>query len=352
MAMPANAQHAALAHSLSLKPASQNPFLSAGAMTAVQQNAPHLLPHLAAIAANPTLLAHATSGGSRGAGGSGGAAMGQPSATDPTGSSNPNRGVGYGQMLMGRQSNVRHNLLGWKATAVTTGGANQIVTSTPLLSFKPNRIVIAPTLIVAGNSIQQFQVGVRPQFAATTAEPFDVYGPTTYSGEVDFDVIPAAIAMSAYVNTTASATFYACSIGEVIGQPYRPYSSKLQVAGLGSTTVAAGASATIALSPLIDYTVRKIALTPGAAYSDAFIITSITCGVQNQLMSTDPIPASVFSDLYPLFLDLDKVSAAVPLTLIVQNITTASAVFQGTTRGDVDPSQLSRWGSMTSSAQG
>lgn len=354
--MQANDKHAAYAMKLSKLPTGSNPLLSHSAMQAVQAKQPSLVPHLQAIAMHPQLSALATNGAGAQTlpGGSAGAGPTQVSATDPTGASNVNRSVGWGAgaSTSRRLPNVRHNILGFTAQSVASATSNVKVTATPAVNFKGQRIVLAPTVVSATGQISGVTVGVRPQFAASTGEPFDVYSPTSYGGEIDMDVCPAAIQISAYISNSAtvSFSFYGAIVGEAVGVPYRPLSSKLQVAGLGATVVTAGATATITLAPQMDYTVRRISLTPGGTFSDGFIITQILCGVQNQLMSGDPIPASVFNDLFPLAIDLDKINAATNLQIVVQNILTVSAVFQGTTRGDVDPQDLAKWGPMQSAA--
>lgn len=334
--------HVTYARKLGAMNPAQNPFVNPSAMAALAKQAPHLVPHLMSIAQDPSCYALAM--------GSSGDFSPTGSATDPTGASSRNRGLGWNSGQTLRMPNLRHNILGFKATAVAAGVSGQIFNAKPAVPFKGQRIVLDPISIAAGGSIRGIQVGVRPQFAAVTDEPWDVYGPASYAGDIDLDVCPAAIDITSTVTSVANGTLYGAIIGEAIGQRYRALTSKLQVAGLGSTTVAAGATATITLAPQMDYTIRKLALVPGTGFSDGFVIKSILCGVQNQLMSTDPIPASTFTDLFPVFLDLDKINAATNLSLVVTNVTGGNAVFAGTTRGDVDPSQLAKWGQMQSAA--
>jgi hypothetical protein len=119
------------------------------------------------------------------------------------------------------------------------------------------------------------------------------------------------------------------------------------VGSLGTSgSVAASGAGSLVLTPLIEYTPRKLLFTPGASFADAFIITNITAGIQPQLMSGDPIPASVFTDLFPLFVDFDLCKTNTPLTVYYQNVSAGAAVLKGSSRGDCDPQDLVRYGGL------
>lgn len=302
---------------------SQMNKLSAGAKARVQ-----------AVANNPQLRAIATGKATA------------ASVTDPTGATQPQTnqggtlgyGMGYGHR---RGPSVRHVLLGISVLTLTAAQANVKFSATPLVDFKPDKFVALPGF---NGTIANIQSGVRPQYVSTSGEDADMYQPLSYGSELDLDAVKAAVAIQGQVtngNATATQTFYGAFIGEAVGKAYRPLSSKLQTGSLGTSgAVSSNGTGTLTLTPLLDYTVRKVIFTPGSAFSDAFVITSISSGVLPQLMSGDPIPASVFTDLYPLFVDFDRVSAAVPLSIAYQNVSSGSAVLKGSTRGDCDPNQL------------
>jgi hypothetical protein len=283
---------------------------------------------------------------------------GGASATDPTGAtkgrSNSGGDLGWGSGFGHyRKANIRHVLLGIAATVLTAGQANVQFKATPQVDFKPDAMVVMPGF---SGTIASVQSGVRPQYVSTAAEDADMYQPLSYGRELDLDAVKAAVSIIGQVtnsNATAAQTMYGCFIGEAVGKRYRKLKSKLQVGSLGTSgSVSSNGTGSLTLVPQIEYTTRKIILTPGASFSDAFIITSISCGVQNQLMSFDPLPASVFSDLFPLFLDLDVVKPGVTLTIGYQNVSGGAAVLKGSTRGDCDPEDLVNFQGMTDVGEG
>lgn len=291
---------------------------------------------LNAIMSDPHLASIATSGT-------------PPSATDPTGGtqtkSNAGGTLGWGSGFSHlRSPNIRHVLLGITAVALTAGQANAPFKATPNVGFKPDRMVVMPAF---SGTVAAVQSGVRPQYVNQAAEDADMYQPLSYGGELDLDSVKAAVSIVGQVtnaNATAAQTFYGCFVGEATGTKYRTLTSKLQVGSLGTSgSVSANGTGSLTLTPLLSFTARKVLFTPGSAFSDAFIITSITCGVQPQLMSGDPIPASVFSDLFPLFVDFDPCKPAVPLTVNYQNVSGGAAVLKGSTRGDCDPEELASY---------
>lgn len=357
---------ASMAGAISQLPAHMNPLRSPAAAAKVH---PSVLPKLQAIQANPALHNLATNGqGSTAAAtnainsGAGGSGMAPPAGAtsafgggsdpaDPTGTRVHHGGTGWGagaaQGIM-RDSRVRHVLLGFTALTLTAGQTGALAKATPTVDFKPNRMIAMPGVT---GTIQNIQSGIAPQYVSGAAEDLDMYQPVSYGGEVDLDPVDASVPINAFVNNgnaTAAQTFYGAFIGEAVGIEYREFSSKIMAGSLGTSgSVSASGTGTLTLTPLIRYTTRKISVTPGASFSDAFVITAITAGIQNQLMSGDPIPASVFSDLFPLFVDFDVVKPSVPLAVSYQNVSAGAATLKGTTRGDVDPSDLVRFKKMT-----
>ena len=335
----AHPDHIKMARTLATLDDDRHPLKSATAAAKLSSQARR---NLAAIVADPKL--HAMAVGSDG----GGTVGGGPSATDPTQSHSVNKGLGWGNAFGGRNPMVRHLMLGVTAVTLTAGQANVAWKATPNVDFKLNRFSSMPGF---SGTISGIQAGVRPQYVTNAAEDADMFQPTSYGGELDVDPVKAAVSINGFVNNgnaTASQTFYAAFIGEAVGVKYRKFTSKIMNGSLGTSgSVSANGTGSLVLTPLLQYTARKVLFTPGAAFSDAFIITAITAGVQNQLMSNDPIPASVFNDLYPLFVDFDVVKPSVPLTIQYQNVSAGAAVLKGSTRGDCNPSDLARFGDMT-----
>lgn len=331
--------HRQFAQALSQLPPERHPLKNP---QAARKLAPRGRQLLAGVVADPDLHQMALGNDRSGTIGGG------PSATDPTNVHSVNRGLGWGNAYAGRNPMVRHLMVGVTAVALTAGQANAPFKATPNVDFKPNRFSSMPGF---SGTVSGIQSGVRPQYVSNAAEDADMYQPLSYGGELDLDAVKAAVPINGFVNNgnaTAAQTFYGAFIGEAVGVKYRQFTSKLMDGSLGTSgSVSASGTGSLVLTPLIQYTVRKVLLTPGASFSDAFIITSITAGIQNQLMSNDPIPASIFTDLYPLFVDFDPVKPSVPLTIAYQNVSSGAAVLKGSTRGDVDPADLARYVNMS-----
>lgn len=343
MAQYDRAHLTSMAKALSRLPPNANPLHNPDAHAKLS---PQAQAKVNAIKAGPSLHMQAVSGAS-----SSGQADG-PSATDPTGATKAKTRAG-GDLGWGsgfshlRMPGVRHVLLGVTALTLAAGVTSKMQ-ATPLTDFKPDRFVSMPGF---SGTIAGIQSGLRPQYVSQVGEDADMYQPISYGGELDLDAVKASIAIIGQVtngNATASQTFYGAFIGEALGKKYRAITSKLQVGSLGTSgSVSASGTGSLTLYPLIEYTARKVLFTPGASFSDAFIITSISSGIQPQLMSGDPVPASVFSDLFPLFVDFDPVTANVPLIFNYQNVSAGAAVLKGSTRGDCDPEDLVKYGGLT-----
>lgn len=333
-------------HQLAKLPADKHPFHNPMHMARIARQDPKLHRQLQRIQANPTMAAAASSGGS-GAVSTSAVAGAIPTAADPTGTNVAGQAgnLGWGQMIGGRLPNVRHVLLGFAALALGAGASGQ-ATATPNVAFKGNAFVGMPSVLFGG-TVSQFQSGIRPQYVTLASEDLDMYQPLSYGRELDLDPVKAAVAINATVTNGAAgtATFYGALIGVAVGVKYREQTSKLMNGSLGSSgAVSAGGTGSLTLTPLIGYTPRKVLFTPGSGFSDYFIVTSITAGIQNQLMGVSPIPASVFNDLFPLFVDFDRISPAVPLTVNYQNVSASAGTLKGSTRGDVNAADLAKYG--------
>ncbi len=333
--MVAASHHVEMARNLARLPPHEHPLMSP---TARAKLGPIAQKNIAAIEADPALTAIAKSTNA--------------TATDPTGSRQTDKSVGWGPWETNRNPRVRHVLLGITPALAIAAGATVNVNATPRVDFKGNRVVLFPGF---NGTYANLQSGVRPQYVSAAAEDADMYQPASYGGEIDMDAVKASITISAQVTNNAGGaqSFWGAYMGQVIGQNNRVVGarrlqSKLMNGSLGTSgSVAANGTGSLTLTPLLKYTARKVLVTPGASFSDAFIITNIQAGVQPQLMSPDPIPASVFNDLYPLFVDFDPTSQAVPLIVSYQNVSAGAAVLKGTTRGDVDPRELAQFENMT-----
>lgn len=304
---------------------------------------PAMHSHLTAIMTDPVAASVAL--GSSSSGGSAGAGPQQVGAGDPSGAYNPNRSVAFGASVSGqtkRRSDIRHQILGVAATTMASAGQNQLVKAKPQVSFKGIRFVLHPLTIALGVTLSQMLVGTTNQLAGNTQTPGDVFGPTSYAGDIDFSLCNPAIDISFYVNSGLAGTFWAGLIGLVKGKVIAPKHTKVQALGLTPQIIGSNSTVTFAYNPQLTFVPRKVALTPGTMYSDSLLITNVQCGQMLQTASSDPYPASLHSDLFPVDLDWDLISPAVGLQFTVQNTTNEQAVFQGIAYGDVDPNELAR----------
>jgi hypothetical protein len=338
MTIPLTDKHTAFA----MKLGKMNPAARSQALVQHLQN-PEMAPHVQAIMSDPTHAALATGASTRGAGGSAGADDDQSGATDPSGAFNPNRALGFGgSQNQRRLHNMRHQILGFGAAALVSNGINQPVKAKPLVSFKGLRWVVSPLVIAAGVTLSTILVGTTNQTAGNTLFPCDVFGPASYAGDFDMSLCAPAIDISALANSANAVTWSGGIIGLVKGKPVRPQHTKVQALGLSPQQIPPNSTVSFSYNPQLDFVPRKIAITPGTAFGDNLTVNNVQCGQMLQTASPDPYCAALHSDLFPLDLDWDMISAAVSLQWTVTNPTNSPAIFQGVAHGDVDPAQLAR----------
>jgi hypothetical protein len=191
-------------------------------------------------------------------------------------------------------------------------------------------------------TLSNLLVGTTNQTAGNTQFPGDVFSPTSYAGDIDFSLCNPAIDIIAYVNSGLAGTFCAGLIGLVKGKVIAPQHTKVQGLGLTPQIIGSNSTVTFSYNPQLTFVPRKIALTPGTMYADSLNIINVQCGQMLQTASSDPYPAALHSDLFPVDLDWDLISPAVALQFTVANVTNEQAVFQGVAYGDVNPAELAR----------
>lgn len=333
---------AAAALALANKPRHLNPSLTPGA---INQYPPSAQPLITAVLNHPVHSATARSGGLGGIimAASGGTVRPMPDARQPT---------------------ERHQLLGFNSTSIGTG-ATSSVTATPYAPFRGRRLVLSPLTIATGSPgyVNTLQVGVRPQFAALNNEPLEMFAAGMQSGYCELDEATPAIGISMNVAVTATVTVYGCVVGitrrnKADNRPQGANRKLLRMPLNISAGLAAAGSANYTVTPTLKFWARKIAL--GEADQNAETIMGLTavaatgCAGQNttglfvgpnsQLANlptaTAPVPSSVFTPLYDLWLDLDMADTAVPITFQQTTISTVSCFFAGVIEGDAQYSDL------------
>src|SRR4029077_15091124 len=191
-----------VARSFSRLPRHLNPVTNPAAK---KNFSPDLQRHVDAIAAHPELSAVA-SGASQDSG-------------PPTGGSGSSFGAGgVGNSLMPNQSqfkrlpDVRHNICGMPGVVFGAAGT-ATGTFSPQTRFKPNRLLI-PSGTLAGTTISNMLVGTRPQYAASSVEPFHMFEEQSTAGVWDMDVCEIGQKITMSVTVTGATTVYSCLIGE------------------------------------------------------------------------------------------------------------------------------------------
>lgn len=322
--------HLPMAKKLASLPRQHNPLLNPAAAAALPDD---LKPHVAAIAAHPELAAIAT--------GSVGAPMAGSSPSGGTGQSfgAADANVVPSQTLFKRLPNIRHQVCGAPGNVFAAAGT-ATSTFSPQVRFKPNRLVI-PSATLAGTTISNMLVGVKPQYAAASVESFDFFEEQSTGGMWDMDVCEIGQKVSMAVTVTAATTVFACLIGEMLdGRSYPMLRSPIKrIASTTGGNVAAGASFTFNIAPQVRFKTRKLLADDVTA--KFFNITAFTVGITPQLISGDPVPLAAFTEVaQDVWLDCDEAYVGNLIGITVNNFDAAAHPLNLSLIGDVNPADL------------
>ena len=258
-----------------------------------------------------------------------------------------------------RSPNTRHNLVGFGAVAVT-GGVPASIAATSYSPFVASRVVFSAVTIMTAatpSTVGAWKVGSKSQFASIGNEPLGLFAASLNGGRIRFNRAAPSISVSAAVQFNTSVTVYAALIGTAGGRknnnrPPPQYAKEDRVA-IPNTTIAPGASQTIAVTPtrkfwgtkiiLDDNLVGTYGLSVGTGAS-LLAFSDILVGSDSQLMSAPPlsggatpyVPAGIFNGLYSPEIDLDRADTAVPISFEVLNVGSVTATFGGVILGDTD----------------
>jgi hypothetical protein len=319
-----------MARELAKLPRHKNPLLNPAAHDALPAD---LKPHVAAIAAHPELAAVATGSsggpmpGSSPSGGTGSSFQNQPDAVMPS------------QALFKRLPNVRHQVCGMPGV-VFAAAATSPGTFSPQVRFKPNRLVI-PSGTLAGTTISNMLVGVKPQYAAASVESFDFFEEMSTGGLWDMDVCEIGQKITFNITVTGATTVFAALIGEMLdGRAYPMLRSPIKrIAATTGGTVAAGASFTFNIAPQVRFKARKLLADDVTA--KFFNLTAFTVGITPQFISGDPVPLSAFTEVaQDVWLDCDEAYVGNLISLTVTNTDAAVHALNVSFLGDVNPADL------------
>jgi hypothetical protein len=319
MAIQDNPLHA-VASAFARMPAHLNPIKNPGMAARMPA---HLQPHIAAIAADPSLAAVAT-----------GASTPSGAVTSTSGANT----MSPSPSSFKRLPEVRHQICGAGALVFAGAGAAAL-TFTPQVRFKPQRLVI-PSGTLAGTKISNMLVGAKPQYAASSVERVDLFEEMSTGGMWDMDVCEVGLKVQATIQVLGATTVYACLIGEALdGKPYPPIKSPLKRIGVESLAIAAGATVPVTIQPQVRFKPRRVMFDDVTA--KYFVINSFNIGITPQFISGDPVPAGAFTEVaQDVWLDCDEASVGNVLTFNVTNTDVAARDFAGALLGDVDPRDL------------
>ena len=307
-----------------------NPAAAASMPAAIQQ-------HIAAIQNSPQLAAVAA----------GSAVNNMDNTSNPmapvTGGSGASFGAAQGalqpnQAQFRRLPDVRHNVTGM--TALVFGAAGSAKgTFTPQTRFKGNRLIM-PSSTLAGTTIQNLLVGTRPQYAASSVEPFHMFEEQSTGGVWDLDVCEIGQQIAMTVTVTGATTVFAAIVGEALdGKPYNMLRSPLKRIATTVAGIGAGATALVTVQPQVNFKPRRLIVDDASAAN--FTINSFLIGISPQFMSGDPVPAGAFTEVaQDVWLDCDEASVGNLITLSVTNTSAGSLTFGLSFLGDIDPRQL------------
>jgi len=315
-----------MAKALATLPPHQNPVLQPHIHAGL---APAHAQHIARIKAHPGLAALATNG----------ASMSSPSGGSGSSFAQAQDNVAPTQSLFKRLPNVRHQICG-SAANVFAGAGTQTQTYTPQLRFKPNRLVI-PSATLAGTTISNMLVGVKPQYAAASVEAFDFFEEQSTGGQWDMDVCEIGQKITHNTTVTGATTVFSALIGEMLdGRPYPMLRSPIKrIAATSGGTVAAGAAFNFNLTPQVRYKLRKLLADDLTA--KFFSVTAFTVGITPQFVSGDPIPLATFTEIaQDVWLDCDEAYVGNVINISVVNNDVAAHVASISSLGDVNPADL------------
>jgi|HubBroStandDraft_2_1064218.scaffolds.fasta_scaffold03169_2 hypothetical protein len=360
-----------MAQKLANMPAKNNPVLNSQAFTALspkmQQQVVAAAPefsaltgcgvgqHIAQAASGTTLdLGSEMISGSAPAGSTGQAPAGRGSSGQwfgPSGPSNPlyagweNTGVLNPINALKRKPYPVHILPGVQAASASGAGT---LTFTPQEDFQGFLLTLPDTSAGATGYISNISVGTRLlNVNPGTLTPAEVFKETSDGRRFDF---PFAKAQQQIVISFSSATdsvnWYATLLGyapqpahirNAAMGPWCVQKSRMGYAGLGTTTLTPGGTATVTLTPQERFKIRRMLLNETALNFGGIVITSLTVGTLMQTSQNANFPASTFSALaIDDWIDFDVCPATVQVNVGILNTNaTASAVFEGAAIGDV-----------------
>lgn len=167
----------------------------------------------------------------------------------------------------------------------------------------------------------------------------DDYGGDEYMGAEDDDI---AALLSAAAGARARgrggpayrqalARRLADSRGMVVRK--EPTKSRKFILGfIGTTNLAAAGTETVTSRPQVLY--KPVRLTVSPASAPSFTITSITIGKNNQLITTDAVPADSFTaDAVDMGIEFDTCPVSANISIGISNISNAPATFRASMVG-------------------
>ena len=272
-----------------------------------------------------------------------------PAGTGSAATSVATSGGAFDPTTFTRMPSRRHMLLGCAAVTVVANNGSYAASFIPQVDVKPNHLMI-PSNQTWLSGLQNVLVGAFPQSVSPNQDDPEEFWETSLGGMWDLD--ECQVGLSITMNfiggaSAASQATYAVLTCEAADQkPYSLPRSALKRVGVGSTSIAGGATTTIGgqlgITPQVGFKPRKVMLSANVA---GLVINQWTIGINPCFASKDPVPAMALSTFAQfLWFDLDEARVGNGIFFTVYNPTTAAIIFSGGMLGDVNPGDISAQG--------
>lgn len=187
--------------------------------------------------------------------------------------------------------------------------------------------LVVDDLLAARFIITGIALGRRNQMMSPGAVPAELFT-RTFGGDYNFDLLPpdTEVRISATNISAELSPFEIAILGDDDIAEAPP--KRRNFIGFGNTTVAPKSQARICVQP--GYAFRAERPIIPSTIAENFTVSNILVGKQEQLRTSSPIPADLFSEkvLGGLGLGFDVCAPSVFLTIVVNNVSTEAQNFR------------------------
>jgi hypothetical protein len=225
-----------------------------------------------------------------------------------------------------------------KAVVVEPGCDLPLVVKAPR-NFRLRRLIV-DRAVTENFAITALSFNKNNQFIGPGAVPALLFAHDAYPENYDFDLLNEddEIKLSVANLSSKVRSFAVGLLGD--SEPIRQH-ERNQFLGLGFTSVPEGGSCNISVQPGLTFfsTFRGERLVIPSTIAEHFEVTDIKVGKVSQMRSTQPVPATVFTEQTPYLgrmgLALDVCSPSMFITISVENKSKRARSFCGALIGTV-----------------